>query len=214
MKKLKVLFRGDIYQGIGYICDEINTEHLGYYENKKEIKTFLDLFVDKYEHRDLLSVYCKLYPFNVNTKSNYIRYTDIQELDYIVCDFERLCKSHYYKIPLNVLGVMIHYFIDIQDEFNSIDFILDKGYNVNSYIRIKGYRTTILHHAIRNDRFPIINSIIDKNPNLYIVDDHQDTAVSLFKQIDRQKYRGNRWMLNLFYKFYRLKNIQKNNPWN
>jgi len=213
MTELKRTFYGDIYQGIKFLSGA-NIKHLKYFWNHEEIMQFLIENCDIHNTDELLEIYGKLYPFSINTKANYILLAKLSELCPIMDDFCLFAKYHYNKLTPTVIGFLVYGAFAMGQYIDVIELILNKGFNVNTLIKIPGsYKTTILNYAILNKIYWLVQIIFDKNPDIFMRDRKGDCAFNLFipyraeHESDRDSL--NSYMLHLFDTFDILVNQQK-----
>jgi len=195
MTELERMFDGDIYQGIRFMsgCD---VEHLEYFENQEEVSEFLEINADKYDTEDLLEIYGRLYPFNVNTKAYYISNADWNELFIFIEDFGQFIDKYYYKLTPNMVGVLVFISFDMGQYIDVVTTILKKGFDPTKLVRIPGYyKTSILNYAIYKKIYWLVQEIFDTKPNLFVRDGKGNHAYKLFKPY-RAKYEHKRERLN------------------
>jgi len=156
----------------------------------------------------LITIYGRLYKFNVNIDAEYIKVMISEEQCWFVQDFTTFLDLYPHKISLDILGHIFHCICNRNHmcdgcpcsscscNFNLMGYlnhILDKGFNVNTLlpIRYNGFDrlmwsersyTTILNHAIRMTDSEVINILLKKNPNLLMYDEMGMSAEKLFSK--------------------------------
>jgi hypothetical protein len=215
IKLFSRLFHSDIYAGIWYLrCVEHKKyeqykTYLDFYHNKNAIKEFFNkqtletsqtiqttqtiqtIQTTKIsKSSDLLKIYAKLYPFTMNIYSDYIYYPEIKDSSDLVNDFKKFLPNYYWKISIEVMGIIIAYMLDVSHDNESLKVILDKNFNVNKKFYTNGYEATFLHHAIRANNWYITNLILDKKPDVFITDSEDETPFNLYKQHSRMHVKN------------------------
>jgi hypothetical protein len=242
LNELNYIFDGDIYKGIVIytndfeevvkclFCTDQDEFVKKYYPLRKNIKS------------DLMTVYSRLYRFDVELPEKYGKVIHPDKILEFLEDFGYLVDKYYYKMSLDLLGIIllgvfIRHDYCYDERLNDFDYvkvtkyeniikcILDKGFNVNQLINMgDGYETTILNFALIREDPEITELILDKNPDVFMFDEHGNSADKLFiyrttgdSDLDDHINSDNEHMVYLSNKFDKIKHKQleqkKTNIW-
>lgn len=194
---------------------------------------FRDLSYGHKIHTRVLHVYAKLYKFNISSIKDYSIYASITKKRFLV-DMYILVHVYYNKLPENLLLLIFeevfHRYIrgdgcsckyrheDTCLYVRLAKAILDKGFNVNS--RMDHYRsaqTPLLLHAIYHADIVMIDVLLDKHPNVYLINSIGDSAVSALDINFRiyiespGVYKNTKYTYDVLCKFDKLVSIQRTN---
>jgi hypothetical protein len=147
---------------------------------------------------NLMTIYVRLYPFDVVTTLDYSKDYRHKEMKQFMDDFGCLVDKYYHKMSLDLIGIIfacacrrcLHCNISELRKYDEkkwceyldiVKCILDKGFDVNQLINMgDGYKTTILNHALRQEDSELAGLILDRNPDVFIFDTIGHSADSLF----------------------------------
>ena len=237
IRELKTLFDGDIYSGIICYAGDSRWVYLGDSEFSKKYRP-----LRKNIKSNLMTVYVRLYPFDVVTTLDYSKDYRHKEMKQFMDDFGCLVDKYYHKMSLDLIGIIfacacrrcLHCNISELRKYDEkkwceyldiVKCILDKGFDVNQLINMgDGYKTTILNHALRQEDSELAGLILDRNPDVFIFDTIGHSADKLFiyrttgdSDLDDHINSDNEHMVYLSNKFDKIKHKQleqkKTNIW-
>ena len=133
--------------------------------------------------------------------------------DCMIDDFSVYIRRYWYKIGPELIGVIMESALRLERHHWIIEFMLDKGYNVDTIFALPGIRkTTVLMLALETSKFWAIDLILDKKPDLFIRDTHGEyygeyPSMHLIRY-KKEDFSDNPLVLGIIHKYNALKEQQ------
>jgi len=205
MRELESMFNGDIYQGIKFLEGSLDIFHVDetswditeekiyrkYAKHGEYNKTVGLLEYRKMIKRqnpniaeNLLEIYKRLYPFNINANALYIKETYADEVDILVRDFTSFIDKYYYKMNMEMIFTLLIY-----GESDVMKLIISYGFDIDQIIKTGWGHTTLLVFYIDRDNMDMVDFILDRKPNVFICDSNNKAPCTFFNlPRNRKKY--------------------------